>query len=104
MSENQIINIIKSVAEKLFPNCKIILFGSRARKDNLPDSDYDIMLIIDNKLSPSQKLPLRTKIRKELLKYRIFTDVLIQSKEEVEEKKNLTGHIVKTILNEGIVI
>jgi uncharacterized protein len=104
MSETQIINIIKTVSRKLFPDCDIILFGSRARKDNNINSDYDIMLIIEDYLTPKQKLPFKTQIRKELLKYRILSDVLIQSKQEVEEKRLLTGHIVKTIMNEGIVL
>jgi uncharacterized protein len=95
---------IKDVAWQLFPNCKVILFGSRARKDNRPDSDYDILLVIDKTIKPEEKIPLRTSIRKELLKFRILTDILIQSEEEIEEKSQLTGHIIRTAMKEGIVI
>ena len=104
MSENQILNIIKTIATQLFPNCKVILFGSRARQDYAFNSDYDIMLIIDKTMTPAQKIPYRSQIRKELIKYRILTDILIQSEEEVEIKRLLTGHIVKTIMREGIAI
>jgi len=104
MSENQILNTIKLVAKQIFPNCKIILFGSRARQDNDKNSDYDILLIIDKTMTPTEKIPFRTKIRKELLKYRILSDILIQSDEEVEQKSKLTGHIVRTIMKEGVVI
>ncbi|MEI6823455.1 MAG: nucleotidyltransferase domain-containing protein [Bacteroidota bacterium] len=101
MKETQ---IIKSVAKQFFPECEAILFGSRARNDSKTDSDYDLLIVIDKLLTPEEKLPFRTKIRKELLKYNIISDILIQSKEEVEEKKQLTGHIVKTILKEGVLI
>ncbi len=101
MKESQ---IIKKVARQLFPNCQVILFGSRARKDFLPDSDFDVLIVIDTILSPEEKIPFRTQIRKELIKYNIISDVLIQSKIEIEEKKKLTGHIVKTIMNEGMVL
>jgi len=101
MSENQIFSIIKSIAWQLFPNCKVILFGSRARQDNMHDSDYDILLIIDQTLKPEDKLPYCTQIRKYLLNYGVFSDILIQSDKEIEIKKQLTGHIIKTIMNEG---
>jgi len=101
MTDNKSFNTIKSVSWQIFPNCKIILFGSRARQSNRPDSDYDILLIIDSTLKPEEKIPFCTKIRKTLLDYGIFSDILIQSNEEIEVKKRLTGHIIKTIIREG---
>jgi len=104
MSESQILKTIKSVAWQLFPDCRVILFGSRARQDVKNDSDYDILLIIDKTLTPSEKIPLRTQLKKSLLKYQILSDILIQSEKEVRVKSKLTGHIVKTIMREGIAI
>ncbi|MCK9424148.1 MAG: nucleotidyltransferase domain-containing protein [Bacteroidales bacterium] len=103
-SESQSLSIIKSVSNQIFPGCKVILFGSRARKDHQHFSDFDILLIVDQNLTPIEKIPFRNKIRKELLQYRILSDILIQSSEEVEIKRQLTGHIIKTIIYEGIVI
>jgi len=95
---------IKKTANNVLPNSKVLLFGSRARGDNNLESDYDILIITKNELSPKDKFPLKTKIRKVLLKYGIFSDILIQSDNEISIKKNLPGHIVKTILKEGLVI
>jgi uncharacterized protein len=94
--------IIKATALKYIAYSEIMLFGSRARKDSTSESDYDILLIIDQDLSPAEKLPLKTKIRKDLLKSGIRSDILIQSKMEVEAKKKLPGHIIRTILKEAI--
>jgi len=104
IAESQSLSIIKTVSGQIFPGCKVILFGSRARKDHKSYSDFDILLIVDQVLAPAEKIPFRSKIRKELLKYRILADILIQSNEEVEVKRQLTGHIVKTIMREGIVV
>jgi predicted nucleotidyltransferase len=30
---------------------KIVLFGSRARRDSHPWSDYDVLLLVDNRIS-----------------------------------------------------
>lgn len=101
-SNQQVLNIIKSTALQLFPDCQVMLFGSRARRDNKEDSDYDVLVIVNDKMTPNEKMPYKTKIRKTLLSKGIFSDILIQSKLEVESKKHLTGHIIKTILSEGL--
>lgn len=104
MTEIEVLNTIKLVAKQVFPGCNVILFGSRARRVYSKDSDYDILLIIKDTLTPSQKIPFRTQIRKELLKYRIMSDILIQSFDEIKIKRNLTGHLIKTIMLEGVEI
>ncbi len=86
------------------PDAEVFLFGSRARKNASADSDYDILLITSIELLPKDKLPIRTKIRKSLLTIGIRSDILIQSKTEVEIKKNLPGHIVRKILREAILL
>ena len=87
MTKNQIIETIKSTAHEYLPDAEVLLFGSRARKDDRSDSDYDILLVTKNNLIPKEKLLLRTKIRKALLSLGIRSDILIQSKNEVDQKK-----------------
>ena len=81
-----------------------MLFGSRARKEAASDSDFDVLIITSLDLSPKQKLPLKTNIRKDLLKEGIRSDILIQSKKEVKKNKKLPGHIIKNILNDAILL
>ena len=95
-------SIIKATIQEVFPDSKVLLFGSRARGDSNQNSDYDLLVIVKNTLSPSDKMPYKTNIRKNLLRHNIFSDVLIQSESEVAEKGKLSGHIIKNILKEGI--
>ena len=104
MTENQVVITIKSTAQEYLPDARVLLFGSRARKDEQPESDYDILLITNLYLAPKEKLSIRTKIRKALLIDGIRSDILIQSKTEVEMKKNLPGHIISRILREAIIL
>jgi predicted nucleotidyltransferase len=67
-NNKEIFELIKATACKYLPDAEVLLFGSRARKDSKPDSDYDILVITSLELDPKQKLPLKTDIRKELLK------------------------------------
>ena len=104
MTSNQIVKSIKRIAQENLPDSEVLLFGSQARKEERSDSDYDILIIINTILAPKEKLLVRTNIRKELLKVGIRSDILIQSKSEIEKKKNLPGHIVKGILKEAVVL
>jgi len=64
---DQSLEIIKSTVHEVFPECRIVLFGSRARNDNSQESDYDILVLIPRQMEPIEKLPFRTIIRKKLL-------------------------------------
>ena len=103
-NNDKIIDIIKKTAHEYLPDADVLLFGSHARHDATSESDYDILLITDTDLSPKEKLPIRTQIRKALLTIGIRSDILIQSKLEVSKKKKLPGHIVRKILREAILL
>jgi len=96
------INIIKAVVHEFLPGSKILLFGSRARGTNRQDSDYDILVLIDNELSPREKMPFRTAIRRKLIDWNIISEILVQSNQEAKLKKSLPGHIIGTAFKEGV--
>ena len=103
-NNDQITEVIKRTVHDFLPDAEVLLFGSHARHEDSSDSDYDILLITNKNLSPKEKLPIRTEIRKSLLLIGIRSDILIQSKVEVDKKKKLPGHIVRKILREAILL
>lgn len=48
MSNDVVLNSIKDAIHKQDPSALVFLFGSRARGDNRPDSDWDILILINN--------------------------------------------------------
>lgn len=102
LQNNKSIDKIKLIVHQYLPEAQVLLFGSRARNDFKIDSDYDVLLIINQTLSPKDKIPIISKIRKSLLQFEIRSDVIIQSKSEIEKNKKLPGHIVRSILKEAI--
>ena len=47
MTKATVISNIKEVAGKTLPaNSSLLLYGSRARGDNRPDSDWDLLILI----------------------------------------------------------
>ena len=98
------LSIIKEITRRFLPESRVILFGSRARKDFNIDSDYDFLVVTKNQIEVRDKRILRSMIRKELARFKIPADILIQSEEELNAKKEITGHILKQVLKEGVVI
>ncbi len=95
---------IKDISKQLFPDCRILLFGSRGRLDYSDNSDYDFLIITKDVIDIHQKRHCKSLLRKQLAKHKIPADILIQSESELIIKNQITGHIVREILKEGISI
>jgi predicted nucleotidyltransferase len=103
-TNKEILDLIKATACRYLPDADVLLFGSRAKNEASADSDFDVLVVTSLELSPKEKLPIKTNVRKELLKNGIRSDILIQSKKEVSKKRKLPGHIIKNILNDAILL
>ena len=104
MPKDPTIRTIKDVASSYFSDAEVLLFGSRASMTATDESDYDVLIITNQCLKPEEKTPIRTQIRKDLLKVGVRSDILIQSQEEIEKKKKLPGHIIRNILIDSILL
>ena len=98
------LELIKLTVQSILPDSEVMLFGSRAKSSATENSDYDILVVTKQILSPKDKFPIRTKIRKALLGHAILSDIIIQSNEELERNKKLPGHIIRRILTNVIVL
>lgn len=80
---------------------KIILFGSRARGDARPDSDYDLLLI-----EPSDQPRHRraARYRRALIGLAPAKDILVWTPEEVAEWCDVPNAFITAAINEGIVV
>jgi excisionase family DNA binding protein len=78
---------------------KIILFGSRARGDGRPDSDYDLLVILE---SVGHRREDRIRIRRSFDDLPVAADVLVASKQEASgEVPGRPVGAVKRALEEG---
>jgi len=94
--------IAETLGESGISLSEVILFGSRARGDFNRFSDYDILIIIDRGLRQREKMILSEKIRDNLVKLHIPTDIIVKSEEEVSYYQDKIGSLVREALKEGV--
>ena len=90
--------IIERVAEAYQPDC-IYLFGSKARGDSGPDSDFDLMVVVPDDAPEDRK-------RSRLAYERLWgtgtaADVLVWTRGRFESRAHLRASLPGTILREG---
>ena len=80
---------------------KIILFGSHARGEARPESDYDLLTIEKSDL-PRYKRAAR--YRRALVGVCTAKDIVVWTPEEVAEWRNVPNAFITTAVREGIVL
>jgi uncharacterized protein len=90
--------VVRRLAEAYHPD-RIYLFGSMARGEAGPDSDYDIMVVVPDQSPPAHRsCDLAYRLLRGL---RIAKDVLVWPRMEFEGRLHLNASLPSTILREG---
>lgn len=83
------------------PN-RIVLFGSLARGDDGPDSDMDLLVVLDE-LDPADRSALVSSIRR-AISARAPIDVFVTDLAEFERRKDVVGSMAYWPAREGEVV
>lgn len=88
--------IVRRIVAGFHPE-KIILFGSHARGDALPDSDVDLLVVIPTDSKKRTTIEMRVAVRR----MGIAKDIVIVTPEEFDRKRDVIGTIVYPAVREG---
>ena len=92
--------IVRRIVEEIHPE-KVILFGSRARREARPESDVDLLVIATS---------TEPRYRRSVPLYGVLSDILapmdilVYSPEEVDEWSEVRQAFVTTAIREGKVL
>lgn len=100
LNENVVRDIVRRVVETAQPE-KVILFGSRARGDARPESDFDV-LVIGKSDEPRYRRSVPLYVA--LADLPVEVEIVVYTPEDVEELSNVPQAFVTTAVREGTTI
>ena len=105
MNTSAIYDAIRGAVQSCLPGARVLLFGSRARGDHDRLSDYDLLIITPRTFSPQEKIYWSTLLDKAIIAaVRVPVDLLLDSEEEIHHKQQLPGHIIGSVMREGVAL
>ncbi len=97
--KEEVKRIVNQLIKEYHPE-KVILFGSLSEKNKSP-RDIDLFII---KKNPPHLGVDRVRELDRLIKYKIATDFIVYTPEEVRKREKLGDPFVKTVLEKGNVL
>ena len=98
--EKAIRDVVRQIAEKFHPQ-KIILFGSYARGKPRPESDVDLLVVMDTTLKETRQALL---IDKSLERDLFGLDLIVRTPSNLRERITLGDSFLKEIVTQGKVL
>ncbi len=102
--ENEILGTFKSLLSERLSVHKVILFGSRARGDADPDSDMDVIVVLEGPYTPSARNQVSDCAWEAGFEHGIVVAPVVYSREEWENGPEKYSPFVQTVLAEGVSI
>lgn len=104
MYHEQDFSVLSNIIRETIPEtCRIILFGSYAKKSAVQESDIDILILTAGELDRPRRLELLTKLRWQTAKAGYKTDFILKSLTEFEKSLSKPT-MAKTIQEEGTLL
>jgi predicted nucleotidyltransferase len=97
--------LIEEVTRRLAaaaPGAKVILFGSRSRGEERPNSDLDLLVIQPGEVEKPAAESAR--LRRELRGLGVAFDVILVSRRYAEDWGHFEGSVLNTALSEGRIL
>ncbi len=91
--------VVKQIVEKFKPQ-KIILFGSYAKGNPRPESDVDMLVVMDTKLREVQQA---IQICQQI-EYRFGLDLIVHTPKYLAERVKMGDSFLRDVIKEGKVI
>jgi len=102
-SDERLQAMVRAIVEGVQPR-RVILFGSRARGDARPDSDYDLVVELSSDWSDYMETAARVRRALSPARNGALVDVMIRRPGEIEKRRDDPGYMDWDIARQGIVL
>jgi len=94
--------VIARVVREITGAQQVILFGSRVTGNERSDSDYDVLVVLADRVGQKERLRLASRCRLRLAREGVDVDVLVKSPQEIRDYGDKRGSIVHEALRTGV--
>lgn len=81
-----------------FHPARIVLFGSHARGDARPDSDVDLLVVLDD---VDERHEVAVEMRVAVSDIPVAKDIVVTTSEEIARRGHLVGTVLRPALKDG---
>jgi uncharacterized protein len=99
-SEHVLSEVVARIRETVHPD-RLVLFGSRARGDAGPHSDFDLLIVAPSEVPRWRRTP---PVYRLLAGLGVAKDLVWWTPAEVEEWRGVRSHFINRVLREGRVL
>ncbi|MBI3891770.1 MAG: nucleotidyltransferase domain-containing protein [Candidatus Wallbacteria bacterium] len=101
IEDPRLAEVVSRLVEAYKPE-QVYLFGSQARGDTGPDSDYDLLLVVPDMAPPERQ---RSRLAYEVLwGTGTAVDVLVWTRSRFDSRLHLKASLPATVVREGILL
>ncbi|MDO8586017.1 MAG: nucleotidyltransferase domain-containing protein [Armatimonadota bacterium] len=103
-ADKQLLRDLKSVILRFVPDATVILYGSVARGKQEPESDIDVLVLSDRKVSRVEEAALDSAVYDLELDREVVLSVMLHSKDEWQSPVLSQSFYHDNVTREGILI
>lgn len=92
--------MVERIVAKFHP-LRIVLFGSRARGTDTPDSDIDLLVVLQH---VADKRRTAVEIRRVLADMPVCKDIVVTTPDEIAQRGDVPGSVLRPALRDGKVL
>ncbi len=102
MNRDVLLAQVKRAVHEIEPDAEIILYGSRARGDAQPDSDWDLLILVDGVANWEQEEKICQQIYRVELEYNEVLLPIVHGRQEWNSRRYKATPFYKSVIREGV--
>ena len=103
-SDKQLLRDLKGIIARFVPDATVILYGSAARGQREPESDYDVLILLDAPISRQARDDMRSAIYDLELERGAVVAVTISTRDEWNSPLMSVSPYHRNVEREGVVL
>jgi predicted nucleotidyltransferase len=102
MDRDQLLDRVRNVVRDVEPDAEIILYGSRARGDEIKESDWDFLVLVDGPLDERRTDKIRHCLYEIEWECGEVLSCIVRTREEWESSLYKTMPLYKSVKDHGV--